>query len=253
VAALQAIYTGVKVKGRTVFPGVPVGIEAPDKAGVSGWANWFVPGGAPPAGGQAIPQNKSRQLAYGETFIQYFADQPATRPDLDWRTFDFDSSFREDGLIHRLMDATDPDLKDFRARGGKLVMYFGWADPALNPNMGVGYYEAVMKANPEAQGFFRLFMSPGMWHCGGGLGPDLFDPVTAVIDWVEAGKAPDQLVAEQRADVPRGQVPWSGALERSRPLCPYPLEARYDGRGDPNKAASFACAAPRAPVRTAAR
>lgn len=253
VAALKAIYGGMTVKGRTVFPSVPVGIEAPDEQGVSGWANWFVPGGRPPSGGQPVAAGKSRQLAYGEAFLQYFADQPVTRPDLDWRSFDFDKDYRAEGLAQRLMDATDPDLKAFRARGGKIVMYFGWADPALNPNMGVDYYEAVQKANPEAADFFRLFMAPGMWHCGGGLGPDLFDPVTAVIDWVEAGRAPDQLLAEQRDKAGGERSSWTGALQRSRPLCPYPQVARHDGRGDPNRAASFTCGPAPAPARTAAR
>jgi feruloyl esterase len=119
--------------------------------------------------------------------------------------------------------------------------------------MGVDYYEAVQKANPEAADFFRLFMAPGMWHCGGGLGPDLFDPVTAVIDWVEAGRAPDQLLAEQRDKAGGERSSWTGALQRSRPLCPYPQVARHDGRGDPNRAASFTCGPAPAPARTAAR
>jgi feruloyl esterase len=244
VAALQGIYGGMKSNGRSVFPGVPLGIESPDPKGESGWANWYVAGGTDPAGGQPTPAGKSRQLAFGEAFIQYFADQPAAKPNLDWRSFDFDKDYRQDSFVHRLIDATDPDLKAFKSRGGKLVMYFGWADPALNPNMGVEYYEAVQRTTPEAGDFFRLFMAPGMWHCGGGLGPDLFDPVSAVIDWVEAGKAPDRLMAEQRATGPGGRSSWDGALRRTRPLCPYPQVARYDGRGDPNQAASFRCAAP---------
>ena len=102
--------------------------------------------------------------------------------------------------------------------------------------MGVNYYEqAVAKNGPKTTDFFRLFMVPGMAHCAGGVGPDRNDAVTAVIDWVEKGKAPDSLLASKVT---------SGQVVRTRPLCPYPQVARYKGQGSIDEAASFSCVAP---------
>jgi hypothetical protein len=102
--------------------------------------------------------------------------------------------------------------------------------------MGVKYYEqAVAKNGPKTTEFFRLFMVPGMAHCAGGVGPDRNDAVTAVIDWVEKGKAPDSLLASK---VTGGQV------VRTRPLCPYPQVARYKGQGSVDEASNFSCVAP---------
>ena len=161
---------------------------------------------------------------------------PQPNPDYDFRTFDFD---RDIPLLERwgkLANANNPDLSGFNKRGGKLLMTYGWADSILMPMMGVKYFEqAVQKNGPKTTDFFRLFMVPGMAHCGGGVGPDQNDAVTAVIDWVEKGKAPDTLVASKVAN---------GQVIRSRPLCPYPQVARYKGQGSIDEAASFSCVAP---------
>jgi feruloyl esterase len=155
------------------------------------------------------------------------------KPDWDYRTFDFD---RDVTLVDRwgkLANAKDPDLSKFHTRGGKLVMTYGWADAILEPLMGVNYYErAVEKNGKSTTEFFRLFMVPGMAHCGGGVGPDQNDAVSAVIDWVEKGKAPDSLVAKKMV---------GGQVTRSRPLCPYPQVARYKGQGSIDDAANFSC------------
>jgi feruloyl esterase len=136
----------------------------------------------------------------------------------------------------KLANATDANLRDFRASGGKLLITYGWADAILQPLMGVSYYEEAVAANgPNGTDFMRLFMIPGMAHCAGGLGPDQYDAVTAVIDWVEKGVAPDSLVASKIVN---------GAVTRSRPLCPYPQVARYEGQGDSDDAARFECKVP---------
>jgi feruloyl esterase len=115
-------------------------------------------------------------------------------------------------------------------------MTYGWADQILQPMMGVAYYEsAVAKNGPKTGEFFRLFMVPGMAHCAGGVGPDQNDAVSAVIDWVEKGKAPDSMVAKKII---------GGQTTRSRPLCPYPQVARYKGQGSVDDAANFSCVAP---------
>ena len=235
IAALESVHGGLQLGGQTVFPGWPWGSEAPDATGVSGWAEWFVatPGAGTP-GAQALPAGETRQGAYAQSFLRYFADQPASRPDIDWKSFDLAKGFRATSFVGGLVDATNPDLSAFKTRGGRMITYFGWADPALNPLMGVGYYEVASRATPGIADLYRLFMVPGMQHCGGGDAPNVFDPVTAVIDWVEAGKAPATLLATQRR--PDG-------TERSRPLCPYPQAARYLG-GDADRAESFACRSP---------
>ena len=236
VAALEAVHGGMRHNGRIVFPGWPWGSQAPDASGISGWAEWFVETPRPPPApgasvGQALPPGETRQSAYAQTFLRYFADLPASRPEADWRNFNLAEGYRPTSLVGQLVDATNPDLSAFAARGGKIISYFGWADPALNPLMGVGYYEEAARTTPGIEVVYRLFMAPGMQHCGGGDAPNVLDPVTAVIDWVEAGRAPATLIATQKR--PDGS-------ERSRPLCPYPQVARHTG-GDADKAESFAC------------
>jgi feruloyl esterase len=102
--------------------------------------------------------------------------------------------------------------------------------------MGVGYYERVREVmGPQTSDFFRLFMMPGVFHCSGGVGPDLADTLTPLADWVEKGGAPDRIIASRRLE---------GKVVRARPLCPYPMLARYQGTGSIDDASSFACAAP---------
>jgi feruloyl esterase len=114
-------------------------------------------------------------------------------------------------------------------------MYFGWADPALNPLMGIDYYEGVQnRFGASTAEFFKLYMVPGMLHCRGGSGPSVFDGFTPLVDWVEKGKAPAELIASQSP----------GAPPRTRPLCQYPEVARYKGTGSIDDAANFACRAP---------
>ena len=136
------------------------------------------------------------------------------------------------------INALDPNLKAFIDRGGKLIQYHGWADPQISPGNSTQYYQRVVAAlggASQVQGSYRLFMAPGMGHCGGGDGPNTFDMVGAMEQWVEHGKAPDQIVASHST---------GGAVDRTRPLCPYPQVAVYKGSGSTNEAASFACKAP---------
>jgi Tannase and feruloyl esterase len=230
-AAVKKIHEGLKVNGKPVLFGYPVGSEATGLSftagGVktSGWDMWLTP-----RAGQ-----KSQQHAYGDSFVRYWSS-PKADPSLDSSKFDFDKDMAKFADARALLNATDPDLSAFRSRGGKLLMYFGWADTALPPLMGVDYYEkAVAKNGPQTTDFFRLFMVPGMFHCRGGIGPERLDGLTALINWVENGTAPATITATQVAD---------GKPVRTRPLCPYPQVARYSGNGSPDDAANFACRAP---------
>jgi feruloyl esterase len=224
------IYGGVVSNGKPWFPGFMVGSEAlvtgPSGAAASGWTNLIVPG---------QPGAKPADVGLAEGVMRYLVFTPP-RPEYDTQTFDFD---RDVGLVERwgeIANANDPDLSKFRARGGKLVMTYGWADSILQPLMGVHYYERVIEEHgPKTADFARLFMVPGMAHCAGGVGPDQNDAVTAVIDWVEQGVAPDAIVASKVV---------GGRVTRSRPLCPYPQVARYDGDGSIDDAANFRCVEP---------
>ena len=216
--ALETIYGGVTRNGTQFFPGWPVSAEA-------GWAPWFV------AQQTAI---QPVQTAFAETFFKNIAfGKP--NPSYDWKTFNLDADFDKLQAARSLLDATDPDLSRFKARGGKIVSYYGWADPALNPLMGVGYYESVRLRVAPADDFYRLFMVPGMAHCSGGIGPSTFDAFTPLVEWVEKGTAPASIVGSRIVD---------GKVVRTRPLCPYPQVAAYKGSGSVDEASSFTCGAP---------
>ena len=150
--------------------------------------------------------------------------------------FDIDKDIPRLAFLHQVIDANDPDLSAFRRHGGKLIMYFGWADPQLNPRVAVEYYDQVAERMGDSTGdFFRLFMVPGMFHCGGGIGTSTFDVATPLLHWVESGDAPKTIAASRISN---------GNVTRTRPLCPYPQVARYKGSGSIDDAASFRCAAP---------
>jgi hypothetical protein len=140
----------------------------------------------------------------------------------------------------RLANATNPDLGAFKDRGGKLILYHGWSDAAVPPLSTVNYYsQVVSKMGQKAADFSRLYMVPGMQHCGGGPGPNIFrEPITTALErWVENGAAPDTVIAmKYKVD----GDPTSGVV-RTRPLCPYPQVARYSGSGSIDQASNFVC------------
>src|SRR5262249_44865079 len=148
--------------------------------------------------------------------------------------FDFDRDVpRAVAADAGTIDALDPNLEPFITRGGKLIQYHGWNDPQISPQNSVQYYEGVVKALGGADnvaGSYRLFMAPGMAHCGGGEGPNTFDMLGALEAWVERGTAPDRIVATRTVE---------GRIERTRPLCPYPQVAEYKGSGSTDDAANF--------------
>ena len=161
-------------------------------------------------------------------------------PAWDWHTLDYDNypQFFRDSVarVGPLMASDNPDLRRFRAHGGKLVMWHGFADQLIVPQGTIDYYDAVVRRSggyARTQQFARLFMAPGVAHCAGGAGPQpqgLFD---AVVNWVERGETPERILATRP----------SGGATQSRPLCPYPAFARWTGTGSSDDAANFVCRA----------
>jgi hypothetical protein len=228
IAALQKIYGGPRnARGEQIYPGFLPG-------GESGWAQWIT-GSAPD---KSIEFSMSVQGG-GDA---YFLHQD---PAYNYRAFDIerDVKVREEKM-GPMLNATDPDLQAFKKRGGKLLLYHGWNDPALTPMATVNYYKRVLaKMGPKsAADLVRLYMVPGMQHCGGGPGPNNFgQPMMAALQhWVEDGVAPAAIIATKYK---ANGDPASGVI-RTRPLCPYPQVARYKGTGSTDEAANFACKAP---------
>jgi hypothetical protein len=229
--AIAKVYSGPMSNGKPLFPGYEPGSEAVTSGlfggGIgSGWLNVIV---------TTDPDRKAADFNLAEGTMRYLVLKPP-QPEYDYQTFDFDRDVHLLDDWGKLADAKDPDLSNFKMHGGKLIMTYGWADPILQPMMGVNYYEqALAKNGPDTTEFFRLFMAPGMAHCGGGIGPDQHDSMTAMINWVEKGKAPASMVASRVVNK---------RVARTRPLCPYPQVARYTGKGSIDDASNFRCVAP---------
>ena len=136
--------------------------------------------------------------------------------------------------VAALVNATNQDVRPLKQRGGKIIHYHGWADPAATPLMSIEYYESVLKAmgEKETRQFYRLFMIPGMAHCGGGVGCGTVDWLTPIVAWVEQGTAPEKLIGARVVE---------GVTKRTRPLCPYPQVAKYTGTGSVDAAENFTC------------
>jgi feruloyl esterase len=153
----------------------------------------------------------------------------------DYSKMNFDADMVQALKAGSAIDGLDPKLKKFYARGGKIIQYHGWADPQISPRSSVMYYEAVAKENgglKKVQNNHRLYMVPGMAHCGGGDGTATFDMLSALTAWVEKNQVPESIPASKAAN---------GQTVRTRPLCSYPATAVYKGTGSTDDAANFTC------------
>jgi feruloyl esterase len=159
-------------------------------------------------------------------------------PNWDPMTFNLENDLALALKNAGFIEASNPDLAKFKARGGKLLLYHGWADPGPAPENTINYYDAVNRTLKGTQDdWMRLFLMPGVGHCGGGVGPDQADFLGALERWKEDGVAPGQIIATKAPG--RG-----GSSAMSRPLCPHPQVARYSGSGSTDEAKSFTCVVP---------
>jgi feruloyl esterase len=155
-------------------------------------------------------------------------------PNLEWQGFNLDRDMPIIDKAVGYVDAVNPDLSQFKKRGGKLLLTHGWADTGITPETTIWYYDSVLdKMGKDQSDWVRLFMAPGMGHCGGGPGVNSFDSIGTIEKWVEKGTAPNEMLG-------------TGAQGLTRPLCPYPQYAEYKGTGDLKSASNWACKAPAA-------
>lgn len=216
LAAIRSIHDGPKAQELQFGYGYPVGGE---HLGL-GWGAWLI--GGKDAIAKGIP---SLSYAYGVGFMRNFVMQ-----DKEWSYQELDFADMSDRarLVQSTLSPTDPDLAAFRDRGGKLLMFHGWADSGLSPFMSIDYVDRVYQRDERSREDVRLFMLPGVLHCSGGPGPDRVDYLDALDAWVSTGTAPDELTA--------GFSNRSGA----RKLCAYPRKAHFLG-GDGTSPEQFEC------------
>jgi Tannase and feruloyl esterase len=239
VSTLKALYAGAQDShGKQIFPGYVPGAED----GANGWSAWIT-GTAP---------GKASGPAYTENYFRYMVFQ-----DPVWNVLSANVDAAEvaaDEKTAAVLNSTDPDLRRFQNRGGKLILYHGWNDPAISPLNTINYYDSVVAkmGAQNAGNFVRLYMVPGMQHCAPGPGPNAFGQFgritakgkpygafDALEEWVEKDAVPGDIIATKYLD----DDP-SKAVQMTRPLCPYPQVAKYKGVGDTNDAANFSCQAP---------
>jgi len=236
ITALKKLYEGPhETKNGKIFPGFLPGAEE----GPGGWLSWII----------GMQPNKTAIAAFTNG---YFSNIVYEKPDWNYKTADLVQSVRlADEKTSKILNATDPNLAPFRANGSKLIIYHGWNDPAISALNTIDYWQSVrtkLGVN-ETESFVRLYMLPGVQHCGGGPGADSFgalnshgpkDPQhnvqTALELWVEKGTAPTSFIAAKH----EGFDP-SSPVKLTRTLCPYPQSAKYKGSGDPNDASNFSC------------
>ena len=227
IAVLEKIYGDVMRHGKRIFPGWPVGAEVAGPNGQSGWLGQVIDTASGQSAWNGYASGFVRFILGPGTPLANFTDADAIAK------FDVEKDYEGLAFASHVLDATDTDLTPFRQRGGKLLMYFGWADPQLNPRVAIEYYEEVAaKVGSSTNEFARLFLVPGMFHCGGGVGTSTFDTATPLVDWVETGQAPASIAAARMV---------GGKVSRTRPLCPWPEVAKYKGSGSIDEATNFTC------------
>jgi len=243
VEVAEAIYGDFEIDGQ-VIPGTPVGAELPGWP--VGWKLWHTGGYEP---GEEIdyhegadsdqfsaPATPNGAWAFSTGIFRSFLYND---PEWSYAGYDFSDFAQKAARVAPTLNADNPDLSAFRARGGKLIIDNGWMDGSMSAYGTLNYYANVLSHDSTARDDVRLFLRPGVTHCMIGPGPDGTNYLAAIDEWVESGEAPEQLPASFRALLP-GQPEGGGRI-----LCAHPGVVTYDGSGDPRDAASFSCEVPR--------
>jgi hypothetical protein len=222
-AALTA-FTTPMTAGTLRYPGWPFG----DEADPQGWAAWIT---GPVAEMVQMTAGNAATLqgVFVTQFFKYFVYSDSA---WSYVGYDLARAGRDGAKVDAVISAMNPDLSPFRARGGKLLLVHGWSDPALSARATIEYFKAVERRMPQAASFTRLFLMPGVLHCGGGSGCDDVDWAVVIRRWVEQGEAPSRIIARKL----RGTD-----VVRTHPLCAYPMTARYNRTGSTDDAAAFIC------------
>jgi feruloyl esterase len=240
INAFKIVYDGPKDSaGNKLYYGFPFGGETAP----GGWSRWITGGlkylelagefqAGVDSGGFNAPPVPSNLFGFGNSIMRYFVYND---PNWSYKGFDFSTYSKDSARVAETLNATNPDLSAFRARGGKMILYSGWSDNAQSGLAMVGYYDSLLSHDPTVAKDSRLFMMPGVEHCIGGPGPSWVNLLTEIDRWVETGIAPDRVTAHWLDD--------KGQPSGSRPVCAYPVVAKYDGKGDPRDASSFSCKA----------
>ncbi len=226
LAAIEAVYDGPTRNGQPFYFGFPFGGE--NEGG--GWDYWVVD--STRSRERGVP---NLHYAFGTELYTYFV---FSSPEWDYTTYDFSTWEEDTAATAELLNATDADLGSFRDAGGKIIYWTGWSDLALTAFSTIDYVKRVQAADSSAGDFTRLYLLPGVLHCGGGLGPGQVDWLNAIRTWVEEDVAPGRLVAKKFAG------DGTGTVVMSRPACVYPQVATYRGGGDPDSEANFTCENP---------
>lgn len=220
VTAIRAIYQGTRTRdGKTIMPGFPVGSELE-------WSEWFT---APNGQSQNMAQEFYRHMVYND------AKWDRSNFVLDR---DYPAAKRRMAAI---TDATNADLRPFVRRGGKLLMYHGWNDPAIPAGNSISYFKAARRVLGHRSDQIRLLMVPGMAHCGGGEGATAVDWLTSLENWVEKNQAPDRLTAVKYSNPKGAMLGLGGKALATRPVCAWPKTPHYKGAGPIEQEGSYVC------------
>lgn len=216
LAAIKTVYSAVMSKQDTIYPGFPFGAENEPGS----WELWIA-GNSP---GMKMP---SLHYQFGTNVFKYLI---FNNPNWDYSKCDLSDFFEETRYAAAYLDATQTDYSEFHKRKGKMIMYHGWNDPALSAFATIKHYQEAEKKDKDLHSYIRLFLLPGVLHCGGGPGPDSIDLVALIRDWVEKDKAPERLVMSKKEN---------GKTLMTRPVFPFPKIAVYSGTGDTNLEKNF--------------
>jgi Tannase and feruloyl esterase len=216
LAAIKTVYAALTNKQDTIYPGYPYGAENEE----GGWDIWIV-------GSNPGMTHGSLHYMFGTNMFKYLV---FNNPEWNYTRYDFSTFFEETRYASAYLDATKTDYTEFKKRKGKMIMYHGWNDPALSAFSTIKHYQEVKQKDKNIQSYFRLFLLPGVLHCGGGHGPDQVDWLKLIRNWVEKDSAPERVILSKEDN---------GKIVMTRPVFPFPSVSVYSGKGDTNQDKNF--------------